>query len=360
MARLVLRSTRATRRSTLGLVAALSASALFLTACGSDSGDAGADASNVPSGSTPAELTEVTFAMEYLPSVVHNGLAYAIHEGLFADEGIKLKLIPFSGAGSDTIIGSGKAEVGFIGNVGAGVTDLALGVPLTPVFMGQPSEPQVMAALKDSGITSPKDFVGKTYGGYGFPQEDLILKTMVETDGGDGEVKSVALQVGSTEALKAGQVDLAALWPDHVFEFVNSGVELNTWFGPDYGVPDGGGLVAVANNDFLSANPDLVKGFVKALQGGYQMAIDDPSAANEALYAEFPDLKSNTDLVEFVADSFAESSYPNPDGPVGTLSADQWSEYADYLAENGLLVDKDGKTIDSFDPTPFVTNDYMP
>ncbi|CUR56723.1 putative NMT1/THI5-like protein [metagenome] len=355
MFRTALERPRTSRRSAVCLAATLATISLGLTACGDNETDA---AHGSTSGTK--ELTKVTFAMDYLPSTNHNGLAYAMQEGLFEAQGIDLELIPYVDALSDTVIAAGRAETGFSGDGETAMTTFAAGGDMKVIFSGQPHASPVVAALASSGIESPADFAGKTYGGYGLESEKVALEVMMQNDGATGEVDQAVLSVGSTEALKSKQVDLTRLWPEHLYDFDKAGIELNTFEYQDYGIPEGSGPAVMARNDFLEAHDDLAHGLVAALQEGYQMAIDDPAAANAALIAQFPELKTNTDLVDFTSEIYAEDIYANPYGPTGTTSVAQWQAFADYMAENDLLADEGGKVLTSFDPAPYITNDYLP
>ncbi|CUR56734.1 exported hypothetical protein [metagenome] len=345
------------RRPALQLAAALTALPLALTACGGDATESGTD----PTGTTASELTTVTFALGYLPVAGDNGFAYAMREGLFEEQGIKIKIVPFNGTATETLVASGQVDLGFGGGIQAGLTAFATDVPITSIFAAGQRDTTFIGALTSSGITEPADFVGKIYGGYGSPAEEAVLNTMIENDGGTGEVKQVALEVGATEALKADQVDLAVMYTDYAYDFDKAGVEYNRIYPQEFGVPDQEQFNVVAGNDWLDEHPDLAKGLVAALQEGYQVAIDDPAAANAALLAEFPELNANADQVAFVNEFNAKELWPNPDGLlVGTQDLDMWQENADWMAEHGLLADVDGDSLSTFDPTPFVTNEYLP
>ncbi|WP_329213848.1 ABC transporter substrate-binding protein [Streptomyces sp. NBC_01485] len=338
------------RRSALRLGSALAVGAFVLTACsGSGSDDA--------ESATGSHLTTVTFALDYLPGAAHNGLAYAIQKGLFEKEGIKVKILPIGSSAADTLIASGQAQVGFTGSIGSAVTDFASGAPVKSIFMVMPGDPSGLTVLKSSGITSPGKLAGKVYGGYGSPAELALVNAMIKNDGGKSKAKQVVLSVGSTEALKARKVDVAATWPEQEYEFTQSGVKFTKFEPTDYGVAAASGLLLLANNSFLEKSPDVARGLTKALREGYQAAIADPKAANAALAAQFSDI--NPKLVDYVTASETKDMV-NPDGPVGTQSVQKSQAYSDWMIEQGVLAGADGKLLKSFDVKPYVTNDYLP
>lgn len=337
------------RRSALRLGSALAVGSLVLTACsGTGSADTAAGASG---------LTTVTFALDYLPGATHNGLAYAMRKGLFAKEGIKIKILPVGTTPSDALIGTGQAQFGFATSYATALTDFAAGIPVKSIFLAMPHDPSVISVLTSSGITSPAGLAGKTYGGYGSSTELATVNEMIAKAGGHGKVKQVVLSVGSVEALKSGKVNVAGTWPDDDYTASQDGTGFTKFQPTDYGVPVNSGVLVLANNSYAQKNPEIAAGLAKALREGYQAALDDPRAANAALKAQFPSV--NPKLVAFTAKAQAKDMV-NQDGPVGTQSVKRWQTYADWMVKMGVLTGADGKALKSFDVKPFVTNSYLP
>lgn len=302
-------------------------------------------------------LTKVTIALDYLPGLAHNGLAYAMQEGLFADQGIDLEILPFSGSTADTLVAAGTAEIGISAGFQSIVTSAAAGAPIEAFYNISPVAAVEMGVLGDSGIQSPADFAGRIYGGYGAAGEEQLLNRMITNDGGEGAVTQVVLMTGAQEALKSGDVDVTALYPADILQFGDEGIDIRTFNPADYGIPDPSGILVAGKKDWLSANPELAKGIAAALQEGYQAAIDDPQKATEDLYKQFPDLAAGPDYTEGYA---AMNLYANPDGELGSFNMDKLTAFTDWALANGSITDANGKVLSSFDPTPFVTNEYLP
>lgn len=322
----------------------------MVAACSSTTDDA--------SGSSGSGLTTVTVALDYLPSPSHSGIAYAMQEGLFAEQRIELKILPYGATAPETLVAAGKADIGLSSGSMAAIPILASGAPVKSIFVSS-TEPYKVGVLADSGIERPADLAGKSYGGYGIPVEAAMIDAMIKNDGGSGEVKDVVLNVGAYEALTGGQVDSVLAYRDQEYQNELNGIDMKSFDVSEYGVPEGTGLLVLANDGFLEKNGPLVEGFVAALQAGYQAAIDDPAAATQALIAQFPG-EVNEEVADYVGDVQAKELLPNAFGPVGTQDLAQWQAAADWLAAQGLLVDASGKTLSSFDVTPYVTNEYLP
>ena len=341
-----------TRRLVLRAGALLAVGALPLSACGS------ADRTGSTATSGAKGLATVTLALDYLPGAAHNGLAYAMQEGLFAKQGIKVKIIPYGSTAAETLVSAGKADLGLSSEYGTAITALAAGAPMKAIFMLTPRQPFKLAVLASSGITSPAQLGGHTYGGFGAALEAALVDAMIKGAGGHGEIRQVVLSTGSYEALQGKRVDCTFVYPDEAFQFDREGVKLTEFSNADYGVPDDTGNLVIANTAWLTADLALARGFLKAMRQGYQVAIDNPAAANRALLKQFPGVDQA--LVDYVAKYQAKELFPNPDGPIGTLSVEKWKKYAAWLSANNLLVDAGGKKLHGFDPSPYVTNSYLP
>ncbi|MDJ0105294.1 ABC transporter substrate-binding protein [Rhodococcus erythropolis] len=341
------------RGSAARLAVAVGAVALVMSAC-----SAGTDADSDESG-----LQTVTLAMDFLPNAMHGGLAYAMQEGLFADQGIKVKLISYNGSTTgEPIVAAGKADLAIGVNTAFDIGFFATGAQVKSIFIISPGNPTYLSVLKSSGITSPAQLAGKTHGGFGSLREEEIVNQMIETAGGTDKVTQVVLNVGTYEALKAGQVDTTVTYPDMELQFANDGVDIVRFKQSDYGVPKPVNAVSMllANNDFLIKHPDLARGFTTALRQGYEKAIEDPAAVTASVLDQFPDANLNETLTLNSAKIYAETSFLNPDGPIGTQSVEQTQVAADWMAGRGLLVDPDGNPLSGFDVSPYITNEYLP
>lgn len=343
---------RSARRPLVQAATVFAVGSLVLTGC-SSSGKS-ADAQNAAANG----LTTVTLALDYFPNAEHNGLAYAMQEGLFKKQGIQVKIVPFASTAAETLVAAGKADIGFSGNIGSAELTFASGTAAKAIFTLVPRQQAVVAVMASSGITRPAQLAGKTYGGYGTPAEAIMINQMIKDDGGTGTSKQVTLSIGSAQALAAKQVDAAGLYPDDLYQDQQEGKKVTSWNPSDYGIPDSGGLQVIATDSWLKANPKVARGFVAALAEGEKVAIDSPTVADAALEKQFSGI--NAALTDYVATYYAKNLLSNPDGPLGTLNVKTWQAYADWMIKNGLMVDSAGKKVTSFEAASFVTNEYLP
>jgi ABC-type nitrate/sulfonate/bicarbonate transport system substrate-binding protein len=140
-------------------------------------------------------------------------------------------------------------------------------------------------------------------------------------------------------------------------------IQLRTFRFTDYGFPDFYQVVLACNRDWLAANPDVARAFVGATVHGFELAATDPDEAATILVQENPGVfDANTELplasARYMAD---EGLLVDADGRVGTQTLEQWTGYSSFLFEQGLLTDPSGQPLaDAPDYASLYTNDFLP
>ncbi|MGE3961283.1 MAG: ABC transporter substrate-binding protein [Dehalococcoidia bacterium] len=363
-----LRRPFASRLAALGVLAVLGAA---LVACGADeveptetatseveaTGTATATSSTAtgtPTATASSGLTEATLMLNWTPNAQHAGIYLALANGWYEEAGIDLEVVEPATAGADTVVGTGGAEFG-ISQAESLLPARAAGVPVVSIATILPYNDSSFMALAESGIERPRDFEGKTYGGYGGPLETELLRTLVSCDGGDAE---------AVEMVEVGNIDYLAGMEQGRFDFVwvfegwdvlrardvegkaiNS-VKFVEWLDciPDWYTP-----IFIASEETIAEDPELVRAFMEATARGYEAAIADPVAATDALLSAAPELDQS-----LVA---ASAQYHAPkfvgEGGWGRQDAEVWSAFAEFLVEAGLLEE-------GFDTEAAFTNDFLP
>src|SRR5579884_1564422 len=199
-----------------------------------------ATTTNAAAGTTkPQHLTPMTLALDWTPNTNHTGIYVALKEGWYADEGIDLKLLPYSANISpDVLVSSGKADVGISSTEGI-VADAAVGQPVVSIAAIIQHNTSALVTLASSGLTRPAMLDGKVYGGFGAPYEGAVVGAIIKHDGGKGVFKNVTLSVDAMDALKAHRVDF--VWIFEGWEGIQAereGLKLNFFPITNYGVAD--------------------------------------------------------------------------------------------------------------------------
>ncbi len=346
----------------IGAACAALVLAALLAACGGGGGSDSSGSSTAAGGEGGGGGTEdVTLQLDWTPNTNHTGFFVAQQEGFYEEAGVNLKILPYSEAAADTIVGAGKADCGITSQENLPVAQAAgtNEVSVMPILQHQANS---LIVKKDSKFKSPKDLSGATYGGFGLPFEVPVVEQMIKYDGGSGEIKNVILNTGAYEAVYNGQVDTSLgfrTW--ELIEAKDRGIELREFPVQDYGVPDTYNVLLACNGDWLKENPELAKAFVQASAKGFEFAVEDPKKAAKILIEANPGVFSSEELVYQSAEMLAEKFYDDEEGNFGCQTKQRWTSYPKWLYEQGLLVDSAGNALTSPpDYEALYTNEFSP
>ena len=307
------------------LLAALAAAVALLAACGDD----------------PPDLVRVQ--LDWTPNTNHSGVYIAQAEGWYEDEGVEVEILPFSGTSGDLAVSEGIADIAFSFATSVPFSR-AVGLDVVSIAAVLQTSPTEIAVLADGPIQRLRDLDGQRYAGWGLPYEQPQWRTIIQADGGAGEIEGVVLNTGAYEALEAGRVqavEFFATWEGINWEL--EGLDVRTWRLSEVGVPDRPAVLLVTSNAAIEAKRGALERFLSATLRGYEFAAEDPQAAASILLeAVGPEVLSNGELVVRSAELLAAEYYLAPDGRWGGQTLAQWSGYPGWLYENGLLLDENG------------------
>lgn len=313
-------------------------SALVLASCGgSDNGD----------------LQKVRLALDWFPNANHAGLFLALERGYFEEEGLEVTVYtPVDPASILQTVGTGADEFG-INYQPDLLLARAVGVPVVSVAAIVQRPLNSVMTLKESGLTRPRDLVGKKVGYPGIPTNEFLLDTMLKADGARGledvELVNVGFNLGA--ALMGKQVDacVGCYWTHESISMENQGNPVNIMKMEEWGVPSYYELILVTNADMLNEDPDTVERFVRAFLRGYREAASDPQGAVDALVRAHPETDEAIDRpgVELIAPLW-QSDAPT----VGWQEESRWVDFTQWMQNNGLLDE-------SVDPLEAFSNEYV-
>ena len=257
--------------------------------------------------------------LDYSPNVNHTGLYVAIDQGYFAAEGIDVEIVPVPADGADALIGSGGANMGvsyqdYIANSLASDNPM----PYTAIAaLVQHNTSGIMSRAEDN-ITSAKGMEDHTYATWNMPIEQATIKQIVEADGGDfSKVKMVPYEVDDEVAgLRANLFDTVWVFAaiDPVFDFYTP--------------------VLAVNDAFAAENPDLVRGFMRALRKGYEFAAAKPAEAAELLCKAVPEL--DPALIAAAQESISPE-YISDAKSWGEIDPARWAAFYQWLDDEKLV-----------------------
>ncbi|WP_313801260.1 ABC transporter substrate-binding protein [Cytobacillus sp.] len=298
------------------------------------------------------ELEKVTVVLDWTPNTNHTGLYVAKEKGYFEEEGLDVEIIMPGEAGADQLTASGKADFGV--SYQESITQARVqGVPLVSVAAVIQHNTSGFASPAEKNITSPKDFAGKTYGGWGSPVEKSVLDSLMKIEKAKVEDVSI-VNMGDADFFTAVKRDIDFAWIYYGWTGVEAelrGEKINMVYLTDYSDKlDYYTPVLATNEKMIESNPETVKAFVKAASKGYGYTIDNPKEAAEILLKAAPDL--DEELVK-KSQEWLAPHYQDDASRWGEQKLDVWKNYADWMFENGLL-DKKLEAEKAF------TNEFLP
>ena len=289
----------------------------------------------------------VRLQLDWLPNTNHIGIYAALEQGWYAEEGVELEILPYSGANGDLLIAEGVADVAFSFSTTLPFAR-AQGLEVVSIASVLQKSPTAIAVLADGPISRLRDLDGGLYGGFGLPYEQPQWTAVVKADGGEGTVSGVILSTAAYEALYGGDVQAAEIFVTwEGIEARQRGVELRTWTYQEFGIPDRYGVLLVAAESAVADNAVLLEGFLRATVRGYEFAAADPRAASDMLIrGAGEDAFPNVDLVYESAELLGREYFLDADGRWGSQTLERWTGYTSWLFEAGLLSDADGDPLE--------------
>ncbi len=305
---------------------------LILTACAPDF----AGQSSPPE--APAPIT-LTFMAGYKPqaNLPFVGVYVAQEKGFFAAQNLLVNIEHSAGQGEHMqLLAAGKVQVT--------TQDAAVllqrradpGLPLVSIaLIGQRGQ-QAYAALKDSGITSPRDWEGRLVGYKGTPPPDLFA--LLKAAGADPD-KVQLVNVGfDPRLLTEGRVDVYPLFKSNEPFLIRSwGYDLTLWAAEDYGVPSLG-LTYVTSEAILQDQPEALTRFLRAALQGIEYARDYPQETVE-IVMKYAGPQADPNHMRFMLETeLADAFSPlTEDHGLGWQTLEQWQSLADMLYEYGII-----------------------
>ncbi len=284
--------------------------------------------------------------------------------GWYDQAGVDLEILPYASTTPEALIAAGQAECG-ISFQDALTFAAAAGAPIVSVMAILQHTAQEIAVLASSDITRPKELDGRTYAGFGYPNEEPTLKSVIKADGGTGTFKTVTLDTAAYDALYAKRADFVitfAAWEG--IEAKERGIELRTFKFGDYGFPDFYQVVLACDSRWLASHPDLARAFVRRDRPRVRAARRTIRRRPQRYWSPRTRASSMaTRRCRVESQKFLASGgyLRDENGAVGRQTLAKWQGYSGFLFDQGLLAGPDGKPLAKApDYEALFTNDFLP
>lgn len=311
-----------------------------------------AGCSKNPPSQDKQELTKVTVLLDWLPNTNHTGLYVAKEKGYFKSEGLNVEIMQPGEGGTSQLLAAGKGDFGISYQEEVTIAR-SQNIPVIALAAVIQHNTSGFASPVEKGITSPRDFEGKSYGGWGSPAESAMIKTLMDKYQADFN-KVEMLNIGEADFFTSMHkgVDFAWIyWGWTGIEAEQRNLDLNFIKlrdenpALDFYTP-----VIITSEKMLKENPELAQKFMRACSKGYQFAIENPEEAAELLLKNEPDLDRN---LVMASQKYLANEYQSDASRWGEMKEEVWENYANFMYEN-KLIDK------NIDPDKAFTNQYLP
>ncbi|SFG24950.1 ABC-type nitrate/sulfonate/bicarbonate transport system, substrate-binding protein [Halobacillus alkaliphilus] len=320
--------------------------ALLVTACSSNDGNSEEAAAK------QEETNSVQLVLDWTPNTNHTGIYVAQAEGFFKEQGLDVEIMLPGEAGADQLVASQKADFGI--SAQETLTEARIqDIPVVSIGAIIQHNTSGFASPKDKNITSPADYEGKTYGGWGAPVEEAVLSSLMQKENADvSEVEIV--NMGNTDFFTAVERDIDFAWIYYGWTGVEAelrGQELNMQYLTDYSEKlDYYTPVLTTSESMINENPETVQAFMAAVSKGYEYAIEKPEQAAEILIEAVPDL--DPELVK-ASQEWLSPKYKEDADQWGVQNEQVWSNYAEWMYNHDLLEEK-------LNAEEAFTNEFLP
>ena len=145
-----------------------------LAACGTNTGE-------------NKELQKITLSLDWTPNTNHTGIYVALAKGYFKDAGLDVTVVqPSQNGAAAAMCAAGQAQfaIEFQDTLAAAfATEEPLGITAVAALLQHNTSG--ILSRKGEGLDKPRGLENHTYATWDSPIEQAMLKSVVETDGGD-------------------------------------------------------------------------------------------------------------------------------------------------------------------------------
>ena len=237
------------------------------------------------------DLTKVTVRLAFIAGGIDAPFFVAKSKGYFEAEGLDVEIIDGTGS-TDTIqaVGNGSVQ---LGNAGLGALAQASAQAkfdnITAVFGLVQKDPSSIISLKGSGIASPKDIEGKKFATEAGNFSDGMIGAWAAVNGVDLDKVELIVTDNYMQALLKGDADFINAWANPDGDKVAAFAEIEPpMLFADYGVNLLGSSVIV-RKDWLAANEEGVKGYLRAITKAHDDVLANPEEALDLFMENRPD-----------------------------------------------------------------------
>jgi len=301
----------------------------------------------------PVQPEKIIFALDWTPNTNHSGLYLAAQQGFYAEEGLEV-LFQESDMNFIEMVATESASFGMAGQEQVlQARASSAQIPIVAVAAVIQHNTSGFASPVERNIKSPADFEGMTYSGWGTELELAFIKTLMEKVNADYDQVNIINQSASN-FIASMEMEADFAWIYWGWDGVNTEVQ-------DYPIDfillqdidprlDFYSPVLITNETVISENPELIERFLRATAKGYQLAIEEPELAVDAIMAAAPELDEELLLKSQI---WLNDQYIDDAPRWGEMKPEIWSNFKDWMLEHNTLES-------DLDASAAFSNEYLP
>jgi putative hydroxymethylpyrimidine transport system substrate-binding protein len=274
---------------------------------------------------------ELTLILDWFPNVDHVPIYAARQQGLFAEEGLEIKIIsPSATADGLKMAASGNVDIA-VSYEPQTIIAAARGLDVV-VFARLIEHPlTTLLFLKGKGIETPKDLSGKKIG-YTVPGlMDVLLSAFAKVNDIQ-DYRAINVGFAIVQSLTANRVE-AVMGPFKTYETVtmaHKGYEVGYFELEKWGIPDYDELIFITSKKNMLKNQAALAGFRRVMARAMARVRQNPQQAFEDYLKQVPeaDRKIEADAFKLTLPYYAARQQ---------LDVNQWQLFADFALKFGLI-----------------------
>ncbi len=219
-----------------------------------------------------AQLEKVKIKLKWLHQFQFAGYYAAIEKGYYKEEGLDVELV-------ERDLEKGVAQTILDKDAQYGIFDSSIVLerlnnkPLVLLLQIFQHSPHVLIALKDSGIISPYELIGKTVCLDVKSSGDAAIRAMLLNTLSDTSNIKMVHQTFDYDSLTRGEVDaISSYVTDEPYSYKEKGVEINIISPTNYGIDFYGDNLFTTEEEILH-HPKRVEKIIRATLKGWEYAL---------------------------------------------------------------------------------------
>lgn len=280
---------------------------------------------------TPAELTTIRLPMGYIPDPQYAPFYVAVDKGYFAEEGLAIEFDYSFETDGIALVGAGELPLAVVSGEQV-ILARAEGLPVVYVLEWWQKYPIALVSQQSAGIKTPADLAGRNVGVPGFFGASYVgLVGLLNANGLTlDEINAAEIGFNQIESLVSGQSESVVVYANNEpVQLAAQGEAIDVIAVSDYIDMVANGIIS--NEKTIAENPEIVRGFARALLRGTADTLANPDEAYEISKKFVEGLDDSRRNVLEATLAFWDSPTPGQTDPAS------WVTTQDVLLSMGFL-----------------------